>query len=268
MNAMNFFRGLIITTSIIFYSCENEPVDPQPVSPISSVSCSLPSNVTAARATDTSLATLLWTANGDQNSWQVQYGNAGFVLGSGTIVYSNATSKIFTGLSDTVAYDFYVRSQCSENQFSEWVGPINVPVVGGVASGDYWPRAVQNQWIFSIDNVNEQPWKINGTELINGNTYYTFLPIDGKPLRKIRKSAIGDYFDRYEDYTGDDLTIVTGNETIILKDYLPVNGTWTDTYTETTTTVGMPSVDLNVQIVSTITQRGTAVTVPDRKSVV
>lgn len=262
MNAMNFLRGLIIATSILFFSCEDEPVDPQPARPTSSGICSIPLNVTATRSTDVSMATVLWTINGDQSSWQVQYGNSGFALGSGTTLYSNAPSKIITGLSATIAYDFYVRSQCSGNQFSDWVGPINVPVVGGIATGEYWPRASQNQWIFSIDNINQQPWKITGTEDVSGNTYYVFQAIDDEPIRKIRKSAVGDYFDRYGEYITSNGTTISGNETIILKDYLPVNSTWTNTYVETTTSVGLPEENLDVQIVSTIQERDASVSVP------
>ncbi|WP_309640303.1 hypothetical protein [Flavobacterium sp.] len=261
MKAINFLRALMFAVSILFISCEDEPVDPQTSIENTNVVCSDPSNVTATRSTNTTMATVLWDDNGDQHSWQVQYGNSGFVLGSGTTVYSNAPSKIFTGLLETAGYDFYVRSQCFENQYSNWIGPITVPPLGVITTEEYWPRAQQNQWIFSVDNVNQQPWKIVSTDVINDNTYYTFQLIDGEPIRRIRKSAVGDYFDRYDDYTDADTTI-SGNETIILKDYLPVNSSWTNTYTETTTTIGLPPEDLSVEVVSTILERGASVTVP------
>ena len=261
MSSIKFLRTLIILFSITLFSCEDEPVDPRPVIETSTADCSDPIDVTAVRSDDTSKATILWTANGDQTSWQVQYGNAGFTIGTGIIVASNATSKIFPGLADNASYDFYVRSKCSANQFSDWVGPVNVPVVGGIATGEYWPRAAQNQWIFSVDNINQDPWKIVGTEVINSNTYYAFQSIDGQPLRKIRKSTTGDYFDRYEDYIVADFS-KTGNETIILKDYLPVNSSWTNTYIETTTSLGLPPQDYNVEIVSTIQERDASVSVP------
>jgi hypothetical protein len=261
MSSIKFLRILVVLFSITLFSCEDEPVDPRPVVENSTADCSDPIDVTAVRSDDTSKATILWTANGDQTSWQVQYGNAGFTIGTGIIVASNAPSKIFPGLSDNASYDFYVRSKCSANQFSDWVGPVNVPVVGGIATGEYWPRAAQNQWIFSIDNINQDPWKIVGTEVINSNAYYAFQSIDGQPLRKIRKSPIGDYFDRYEDYIVADFS-KTGNETIILKDYLPMNSSWTNTYTETTTSFGLPPQDYNVEIVSTIQERDVSVSVP------
>ncbi len=261
MNAIHCLRGLMVAISLFFFSCENEPVDPQPASPITGLICSVPSNVTAVRSTDTSMATMLWDANVDQNSWQIQYGNMGFVLGSGATVYSNAPSKIFTGLSETMGYDFYIRSVCSETEFSEWVGPITVGPVGVIITANYWPLAAQNQWVFSIENINQPPWKITGTEVINAETYYTFQQISGEPLRRVRKSAVGDYFDRYEEYTDADTTI-SGNETIILKDYLPVNSTWTNSYVETTTTTGMTPEVVNVEIVSKIIERDAMLTVP------
>lgn len=256
-------RLLLIAFSVLFFSCDDEPVDPQPNDPGSALDCSVPQNVSAVRSTDTSMATLLWESNADQSSWQIQYGNYGFVLGSGTTVYSTDTSKIFTGLSESVGYDFYIRSVCSENQFSDWIGPITIPPLGVILTTNYWPMALQNQWIFSIDNVNEQPWKITNTEVIGANTYYSYQPIDGKPLIKTRKSDNGDYYLRYESYTDDLLGLeVSGNETIVLKDYLPVGGSWTDTYVETTTETGFPPEDSNVEIVSTIIARDATLTVP------
>ncbi|NHM07191.1 hypothetical protein G4D82_08150 [Flavobacterium sp. CYK-4] len=262
LKKMQLFRWLFLLVSVVFFSCEDEPVDPQPKNIVSTLECSVPSNVTITRSTDTSMATLLWESSPDQHSWQIQYGSYGFVLGSGTNVYSTATSKIFIGLQETAGYDFYIRSICSENVFSEWIGPYTLSPVGVILTSNYWPMAQQNQWVFSIDNINQAPWKIVTSETISGNTYYTYQSIDGKPVMKTRKTDAGEYYLKYENYSDGLGQEITGNETIVLKDNLPVGSSWTDSYIETVTQTGLPPEDSNVEIVSSIIARDATLTVP------
>jgi hypothetical protein len=102
-----------------------------PVSPGDELAtCTAPTNVAAVRlATDATKVTVTWVGAPDGNSYQVQYGNAGFTIGSGTILASSTQSKVVPNLLATVSYDFYVRSNCDANQNSAWVGPINVVAV-------------------------------------------------------------------------------------------------------------------------------------------
>lgn len=263
MNFKKILFGLLaVIASVFFFSCDDEPVAPQPTASVTTLECSLPSHITAERSTDPTMVTLLWQSNADQHSWQIQYGTYGFTLGSGTTVYSTDTSKIFIGLSETTGYDFYIRSACSESQFSEWVGPITVSPLGVILTGNYWPMVRQNQWVFSVDNINQQPWKIVSTDLIAGNTYYTFQEIDNEPAMRTRKTIDGDYLIKYDDYTDGLGNSVSGNETTVLKDYLNIGGSWTDTYVETITETGFPPESSNVEIVSTIIAQGATLTVP------
>lgn len=107
-----------------------------PLSPGSGVStCADPTGVTAVRSnTDPTIATVACTLAADGNSWQVQFGPAGFTLGSGAVLSSSLPTRIISGLIPTASYDVYVRSNCSDSQNSNWVGPISVPATG--ASGD------------------------------------------------------------------------------------------------------------------------------------
>jgi len=92
--------------------------------------CTSPTNFTALRSsTDNTQVNMLWNANGDENSWEIQYGATGFAIGTGTIVVSNATTKSITGLLATSGYDFYVRSNCSATDNSIWVGPVHINAV-------------------------------------------------------------------------------------------------------------------------------------------
>jgi hypothetical protein len=103
-----------------------------PVSIGSGISnCANPTSLSAVRSgSDPSTATITWSAVGDVNTWQVQYGASGFVLGSGTTLASAMPTKTISDLVDAVSYDVYVRSNCDANQNSNWVGPILIPAAG------------------------------------------------------------------------------------------------------------------------------------------
>ncbi|MBR6291560.1 MAG: fibronectin type III domain-containing protein [Bacteroidales bacterium] len=64
--------------------------------------------------------TIDWTDVTTAVQYQIEYGPAGFTRGSGTI--GTATSHPFTatGLSSSMAYDFYVRPICSIGDTGEW----------------------------------------------------------------------------------------------------------------------------------------------------
>ncbi len=90
--------------------------------------CPAPSNLSTSSISDTSVE-LTWEANGDEDSWEVVVLPEGSEPPaadvSGDNVYE-ATTNPFTvdGLDPSTAYDFYVRSNCSEN--GAWEGPLNV----------------------------------------------------------------------------------------------------------------------------------------------
>lgn len=99
-----------------------------PVSPGTELTaCASPRNLTATRLlTDVTKVSVSWLANGDENSWEVQYGNTGFTIGNGAILNSSTNNKVVSNLLENESYDFYVRSNCSSNQSSAWIGPIVV----------------------------------------------------------------------------------------------------------------------------------------------
>lgn len=85
-------------------------------------SCPKPRELTAS--TGTTSVTLSWTETGSATSWEIEYGQTGFALGTGTSV--NATANPFTinNLTTGTNYDFYLRSVCAANDESPWVGPV------------------------------------------------------------------------------------------------------------------------------------------------
>ena len=69
-------------------------------------------------------AKLLWTSSPGTNLWEVEYGIEGYAQGSGTTVSNiNNTYLQLNGLSGSTSYDWYVRTDCGNGDYSEWLGP-------------------------------------------------------------------------------------------------------------------------------------------------
>jgi len=64
-------------------------------------------------------ANIQWVSGG-ANSWQVEYGPAGYAPGSGTKLFTTSTSMILSGLTGNTNYDVYVRDSCGSDGFSFW----------------------------------------------------------------------------------------------------------------------------------------------------
>jgi Ig-like domain CHU_C associated/GEVED domain/Secretion system C-terminal sorting domain/SprB repeat/Fibronectin type III domain len=65
--------------------------------------------------------TLSWTATGDETSYNVEYGPAGFVQGTGTMLIATNDSIAISGLTENTAYEFYVQTGCGAG--AQWAGP-------------------------------------------------------------------------------------------------------------------------------------------------
>ena len=75
---------------------------------------------------NTTSATLSWTNGGEENAWDILYGTPGFNPETdGNIVTVTTNPYTLTGLNLHTPYDAYVRSNCGEENTSEWT---TVPV--------------------------------------------------------------------------------------------------------------------------------------------
>ncbi|MDM1044209.1 T9SS type A sorting domain-containing protein [Myroides sp. 1354] len=87
--------------------------------------CGPPTRLTKTNITNTGFK-LNWTSSGDQ--FEIEYGPVGFVQGSaaGTIIQNiTSTSYTFTNLTNSQAYEFYVRRICADiEEESDWTGPL------------------------------------------------------------------------------------------------------------------------------------------------
>ena len=94
------------------------------------ISCPAPTALTLDNATITDV-TVNWLAGAQETEWEVEVGPAGFTPGTGTEVGTatvGATMATVGGLTDSTAYDVYVRANCdpgTANDSSSWTGPLS-----------------------------------------------------------------------------------------------------------------------------------------------
>ncbi|MDD2964856.1 MAG: BNR-repeat neuraminidase N-terminal domain-containing protein [Bacteroidales bacterium] len=65
-------------------------------------------------------AELSWTETGTATSWDVQYGDQGFVLGAGTTVAAGTNPYTLGSLTPEHDYTYYVRANCGGGDYSDW----------------------------------------------------------------------------------------------------------------------------------------------------
>lgn len=110
------------------------------------ITCPVPTTLSAGSLTGTS-ADLAWIENGTATTWEIEWGNTGFSLGTGNPVtaFTNPTYNL-TGLTPVTTYEYYVRSQCGVADYSPWAGPYSFTT----------PCAIEvAPW---TDNIELHPW--------------------------------------------------------------------------------------------------------------
>ena len=74
-----------------------------------------------------------WSESGDATDWEIEVGDLGFEPGTGTFLneylYNNEveTDLVYelTGLTSASLYDVYVRTDCGDDDYSPWTGPVS-----------------------------------------------------------------------------------------------------------------------------------------------
>ena len=69
---------------------------------------------------DTTTIHLMWQENGNATQWEIEYGEKGFALGSGTKVVVDATQYDLIGLKKLTEYDIYIRPVCGSTEYNQW----------------------------------------------------------------------------------------------------------------------------------------------------
>lgn len=246
----------------------SEWVGPLPINS-SAEGCANPANVVVTPSSGSSHAiNVNWTAVGNPTYWRIQYGLAGFTPGTGAIVSSTDTFKHIAGLQAGTTYDVYIIASCFTDAGAVWAGPYTVTTLSGPVI-DYWPMKVDNQWVFKKDGVSQPAMKITGTDIFGGVTYYAYSNLFGTTLNGAgfsgtihsRKQGSGYYIRQSATVAGPPSVTVDPIEFLILRDDLPVGGTWTETLTQVTHIGTFPPQESEVQTLGTILEKGGSLTV-------
>ena len=132
---------------------------------VSNATCTQNSNcldltaLTAGLASTSSSIDLSWTPGGaNSTSYNIEYGAAGFTLGTGTSLTTSNSSYTITGLSSSTSYDFYVQGDCgATNGVSNWVGPVTAQTIQfcAVVSAPYLENfdGTPSCWLESSNDV-------------------------------------------------------------------------------------------------------------------
>ncbi len=84
--------------------------------------CPAPGSINATAITTTT-ATISWNPGGQATNYNMEYGPAGFVRGTGTMINTTAPTTNLTGLIASTAYHVFVRDSCGAGDVSLWTGP-------------------------------------------------------------------------------------------------------------------------------------------------
>lgn len=77
------------------------------------VECPEPTNLAVSNITETS-ADISWNPGGTETEWELEYGPAGFTIGSGTVITVNGTpEETISGLVAANYYEFYITPMCA-----------------------------------------------------------------------------------------------------------------------------------------------------------
>lgn len=119
-------------------------------------------------------------------------------------------------------------TSCSKDDSS------NSTSINGTSNGDYWPMAINNEWMYE-DNYSEQTSvKLTGKDNFGGTNYYRTLEENEYNLQVWLAKKGGTYFEKTSDLnlSQSGLTMVLkGYEIPLFKDYLNVNETWSGSTT-------------------------------------
>lgn len=143
-----------------------------------------------------------WTNNSSSNpNIEIEYGIAGFVLGSGTIVNTGQNAITIPNLATSTSYDFYLKSVCGSEK-SILVGPKRIDIVCSLKPlpwiekfnnlTQYGKNVVPNCFKFLIGNLElkNAPQNIytntfNNNHILNGFDDSTYMYVSNSYSTKI-----------------------------------------------------------------------------------
>lgn len=128
-----------------------------------------------SQKTDSS-ALVNWPNQSIAEYFIVQYGPAGFQLGTGITIQTTASQALLTGLNPCVDYDVYLASYCGEDSVSVFIGPFHF-----TTKCIYNTNNITCDYTFNLFDFSGDGWDIGSLEVLhNGTTYdYTVSSTQG-----------------------------------------------------------------------------------------
>ena len=161
--------------------------------------CPKPTGLTVTAVTENSVS-LSWTAGGEENSWEIIYGEPGFEMTDGTTISATTNPFTVTGLANTTSYEFYVRANCTTTDQSYWSSSVttttsmiavDLPYSTDFSTADWklnngvcankWkigvPADSTNAALF-ITNDNNTPGYVNTTSIVSAEKLFNMTNAD------------------------------------------------------------------------------------------
>jgi hypothetical protein len=179
MNRKRIF-SIVILSFLILLSCSDESGINNTEN--NEFTCEKPTDFELLEYSLLSKVELGWVKGDNETAWQIEYGHTGFTLGSGSFVESTTEIITISSLDFNVAYDFYIRSFCGTNNYSDWVGPVkNIPDTTTIShalmtaniNGSQYNNLVPNGWNFFNTAINVLTFTTNNEKYIHiqGNSH-------------------------------------------------------------------------------------------------
>ncbi|QYJ68987.1 choice-of-anchor J domain-containing protein [Flavobacterium litorale] len=145
---------------------------------IQQVFCDPPVGLPATNADEDSVD-LSWTNPSGATSWEIVVQNPGdgIPAGAGTTVATNTEYNV-DSLTEATNYEYYVRADCNDGNFSAWAGPYPFSTTQVAATMDYSQDFEGVNSGFSLSNgTATNQWAI-GSAIANGGTQSLYISND------------------------------------------------------------------------------------------
>lgn len=138
-NNFYFAENLLPSTEYEFYvktncSSDNSSEYIGPIAFTTEDACTTPQNLDFTNI-ESCAFNIYWSGLGE-TSWEVEYGEIGFTIGSGTSLITSNTSLYIDGLTPSTTYEIYVRANCGSDGFSDYSEAL-VVTTNPIMSGDW-----------------------------------------------------------------------------------------------------------------------------------
>src|SRR5699024_2984435 len=140
--------------------------------------CLPPYNISASNIAMTS-ADISWESVSDISQWTVEYGQAGFELGQGTLIdpVENTPEVTLSNLNAGNAYDVYVKSNCAEGE-SSFEGPFTFATT-------LCEPSEQCDYTFVLSSTFGDGWNGNTMDVLQNGIVVKILELVGSSSKEV-----------------------------------------------------------------------------------